>query len=83
MITIQVTQDDIDNGVRLSGKLCPIALACLRTIGMNYAEVFDLWGWCNDIPTEVQDFVLAFDRDLPVQPFSFTLPDSITTSEAP
>jgi hypothetical protein len=83
MITIQVTQDDIDNGVRLSGSWCPIALACIRTIGLNYDQIWQNYWSQGNMTENVRNFVIAFDKKQPVQPFSFELPDSVTTSEAP
>jgi hypothetical protein len=87
-VTIQVTQDDIDNGVRCSVKRCPVALACLRTIGKNYSQIWEeYWPDFHDpsknIPSSVLIFVRAFDSGNIVQPFSFVLPDSVATSEAP
>jgi hypothetical protein len=70
---IDVTQEDIANGVREDGTSCPIALACERA-GL-YAPNVD-----NEIATdegnynmtaEAIRFIEDFDSGQPVKPFSF------------
>jgi hypothetical protein len=77
---VEVTQDDIDNGKRMDGAYCPIALALRRLTGkrcsvsayragINYAFGPDHF----HLPKEAQQFVLDFDDDRPVVPLSFEL----------
>ena len=81
---INVTQEDIDQGVPLSVLSCPVALAVRRAFGVHYASVgpvfitveesvndFDTY----DTPANVSTFIEDFDTDqATVQPFSFELP---------
>lgn len=79
---INVTQDDIDNGVS-SCVWCPVARAVARATEM-YVEVTatDIWightplvGRFVDTPEAAADFILQFDTNRKVQPFEFELPD--------
>lgn len=82
---IDVTQEDIANGVRLDHRCCPVARAIERATGMQ-ASV-DVDRGCNnpsafvvigsvaavDLPHSVMWFVKKFDRGGQVEPFSFEL----------
>jgi len=73
---IEVTQKDIDNGIRCDIGNCPIALAMTRrfnkrvTIGQSYTL-------CNDkvvsLPFDARTFILEFDDGKIVQPFTFNI----------
>lgn len=67
---ITVTQQDIDRGVKHSGKECPIALA------VNRAATLGDELWHVRYPREVGYFIRDFDAGQPVKPFSFWLPVS-------
>lgn len=75
---IQVTQEDIDNGVRASCKFCPVASAIRRAFN-NKAVVrtYNLDVSINDklilLPLEAVDFILLFDAEVKVKPFEFEL----------
>lgn len=91
---IDVTKEDIENGIRCSTSCCPIALAINRVLGLKsewrYITVseegepatgdeiviiqFDMYGIqeCSN-EQEITDFILKFDTEEYVQPFSFTL----------
>ena len=71
---INVTQQDIDNGLRCNQTHCPIAIAVYRcaalsfavySINMRYKE-FNI-----QLPASVQEFIESFDNNKEVQPFSF------------
>ncbi len=81
---VEVTQDDIDNGMRCSSVACPVSIAFLRR-GCSMAHVtYEYINTSNDdfsvvynVPTIVKEFIYRYDRNLPVQPFSFTIPDNL------
>lgn len=80
-ITIEVTQDDIDNGKPDRIDMCPIVLACRRAIPGRTSYV----GECGDFITvyggigvikyslskEAMKFINDFDYRNPVKPFTF------------
>lgn len=72
---ISVTQEDIDKGERDCGK-CPIALAASRAIGIP-VDVGNREAWINGsprvMPSIARQFILRFDAQLAVKPFSFEL----------
>lgn len=78
--TIEVTQADIDRGLRASCYSCPVALALYRSIKSN-VQVGDSYlavhigDSITDIesPPIVKEFVFNFDRFVEVKPFTFTL----------
>lgn len=76
--TFEVTQTDIDHGVRGIPDRCPVALAMKRTLGT------DVLVGSNGIsiktcpivlehPAIVQDFINNFDDSNPVRPISFEM----------
>lgn len=78
---IEVTQADIDKGVRGSCGKCPVALALNRATGRESSVDADSLGFeggeckfdaCR-APVEVTAFVRAFDNTAPVKPFSFEI----------
>ena len=74
---IEVTQEDIDNGEKLSETNCAVALAINSCMGIEWAFVgaktVDLGFDKIELPIEVQHFIENFDNDFPVKPFSFEL----------
>ena len=80
---IEVTQKDIDKGVRGECALCPIARAIKSS--SNFKRVYvngktiDVWYRGDQgiktykLPKKAQTFVKRFDRQEPVKPFSFKL----------
>jgi hypothetical protein len=96
MITkIEVTQEDIDKGVRGTTCLCPVALAIRRSLKVPLAchmnksiritkpeyppEVYKARS-----PVSVLDFVHGFDNYLEVKPFTFELdiPEELLVAHA-
>lgn len=82
---IEVTQEDIDRGVRCDGNACAVAVAIGRAIGtgvdapwFGYIDVSEdeivIGGDRFDVPRAVADFVGQFDRQEYVGPFAFELP---------
>lgn len=75
---IEVTQRDIDNGVRDHCDKCAVALAIRRATGQDwqvagpYAVLAD-GGYFREsvLPQVVAQFVRDFDNELAVHPFSF------------
>jgi hypothetical protein len=74
---IEVTQQDIDNGVQCSSVRCPIALAAQRQIGCRWVSVgpnhLDTGHKRVPLPANARAFEYAFDLGDPVQPFSFEI----------
>ncbi len=85
IVTIDVTQEDIDRGRCKDCRTCPIALAILRVIrpGIALLSSTDFvigpngcspFGQCQlKIPRDAVCFIGKFDYFQPVQPFSFPL----------
>ena len=79
--TINVTQDDIDNGEPACNSACPIALAMQRVFGKDaHVGTEHFWPWATefpdmpvtgDLPDEAKDFVRDYDDGLPVEPITF------------
>lgn len=75
---IEVTQEDIDRGVRDQPCACALALATTRATGRNAAVgttsiFFDLESGIS-LPLLARNFVRDFDAGRSVRPFSFDLP---------
>lgn len=82
-LRINVTAQDIKYGRPEHGEACPIARAVRRTkvgkqavfsVGASYiyTEARPEMGRVV-LPSEATDFIRAFDRHLPVEPFTFML----------
>lgn len=82
-ITIRVTMDDILSGSKCSPLACPIARALKRSgfpaaVGARWVRPVE----CIDradrvkiaLPTKAERFILNFDTEGSVAPFSFKLP---------
>lgn len=74
IVTIRVTQDDIDRGVPCGASSCPVALALLKIVAPNVGVAVDAYHiglWCTPshgdpfspvrTPDVVVPFVRAFD----------------------
>ena len=79
-VRINVTQRDIERGIRFTSYTCPIAWAARRHPELKGCLVapdslaFDNSGWVwVPLPEKACGFVDSFDGGRPVQPFSFTL----------
>jgi hypothetical protein len=77
---INVTDEDISNGVPGQSWFCPIALAIRRELGLVAGEVAAYGSCCRvlkddtiQLPSEAGDFINCFDEGLPVGPFAFDL----------
>lgn len=86
-IKINVTQKDIDEGVRYNCLKCPIARAMRRHKQLKDSVVtggcYKLIGHAYEfhaLPLRVQNFVFLFDAQKPVKPFTFRVevPDEVT-----
>lgn len=77
---IQVTQADIDKGVRCSCARCPIALALSRALKIDVQTDGHIF-WFKEfldsniyrLPTTVARFVEKFDAKEAVEPLSFEI----------
>lgn len=81
-ILVEVTHEDIANGVRCCQDSCPVAHAIARTLG-NYRSVYvglEVMSWARtsgdianqqETPVRVQRFIRRFDTHKPVEPFKF------------
>jgi hypothetical protein len=81
MITIHVTQEDIDKGIRGDCKRCPVARAIERElpsasdINVDGCTV-SFWHdgeYCRYAINEVEDFIELYDNDRIVEPFTFVI----------
>ena len=74
---IDVTQEDIDRGVKGACTQCPVALALARAFPDVYVDVATTQLLVGDefirAPSVVSIFIEDFDDGEPVQPFSFDL----------
>jgi hypothetical protein len=78
-VRIEVTQAHIDKGERTSAFSCPIALA-LKDHGVPKPAVTYTYFYKSDeseeqiyLPGKVCNFISAFDKGKPVEPFTFEL----------
>ena len=77
--TIDVTQEDINDGKQKSYWKCPIALALKRKTGKDYFVSYmvslsnDIESKLVPIPPLAADFIRAFDAGRPVHPFTFEI----------
>jgi hypothetical protein len=77
-LTVNVTAEDIRNGVREASRRCPIARAINRTLNVeDGVEVCEFHIQTDDdtmfsMPAEATRFVEDFDHGKPVEPFEFT-----------
>lgn len=83
--SVNVTQEDIDNGEILTSRFCPVALALKRTfkgkveafVGVREATVIFRRFLIPDkkvtinFPSNVRTFIVDFDSEKPVSPVSF------------
>jgi hypothetical protein len=82
---VDVTQEDIDNGIPAHGTHCPVAIAIERATGGKYVGVAAGITFPNGngksvvMPDFVHEWYLAFDYGKHVEPFSFDLkvPDNV------
>lgn len=76
-LIIEVTAEDIKNGVPEKACSCPIALAIDRAIPGARAEVFGMEAFICGVPVCLpvicKLFVELFDSGGPVYPFTFSL----------
>lgn len=73
---IEVTEEDIKNGVRSIVDSCPIALAAHRQFKSKVivtGPTIRLGGALVALPMEARVFIRNFDDRCPVQPFSFEI----------
>lgn len=78
---IEVTQEDIDGGIKCSGLDCPVARAIRRVHPIHGAVVSCGLYWVPGtggkrirLPDSALRFYRDFDTDQKVEPFSFDLP---------
>lgn len=87
-ITVRVTKKDIEGGEPGMGTRCPIAKAVQKqtnrkcAVGEDCVLFRDRRSGYREIvslPARARRFILRFDRDHPVRPFSFKLrvPDEV------
>lgn len=86
-MTVQVTAEDIQKGVRGQSCKCPVALAMKRTLRLRksivacYGCSYTLWDSkfkrvmkIGKFPRSVRLFIRAYDKGEPVAPFTFETP---------
>ena len=83
-VVVEVTQDDIDRGIRSAGSCCANALAAERAglprphVEIGYiipADDLDdehARSWEYGLPSAAAEFVMDFDEARFVEPFTFT-----------
>ncbi len=81
---IEVTQEDIDNGLSKNNCDCPIALAAKRKSKLDYVSVTphfvrlgSFGGKCFDLPAIARQFIRDFDAQKKVGPFSFQISNEL------
>lgn len=79
VMTVEITQADIDAGKAKNAQACAIALACRRVMPGAWVEETRIYesayDWDCDwypLPEKARNFVERFDAGLPVTPFTFT-----------
>lgn len=89
-LKVEVTEEDIKEGCRLSPNLCPVARAVSRArnpgkspLDEGYESAWVTQGVTRfslesladraENPPEVTLFIIRFDTQVPVQPFTFEL----------
>ena len=65
---VQITQEDIDKGIKDSLWFCPAGRAIIRTMPKGFTYL-----WVQHWPPELWTLVRDFDNGRPVKPLSFTL----------
>lgn len=72
-VKVEVTQQDIEAGVRVNPWACPIGRAAERAFGEPAGMASDILVGNNyyDVPPDVRRWVLDFDRGEPVEPITF------------
>jgi hypothetical protein len=78
-VKIQVTEEDIKNGVREHCAKCPIALAAQRAgcqypiVGTHLTFMLGAKNYSTDLPYYAHEFIGLFDTGQVVAPFEFDL----------
>lgn len=77
-ITVEVTAEDIANGVKGKCTSCPVARALSRAAGEPWSVAFDYATRERDcarawLTPKCRTFIEDFDCGEPVAPFSFTI----------
>lgn len=78
-VNVEVTEKDIAEGVRHSCANCPVAIAASRALARPVETSYFYLHFgpplflCSKLPSVVREFVVAFDRQGSVAPFSFPL----------
>jgi hypothetical protein len=85
IVTVEVTQADIDHGEPGEPCVCPVARAIARVVAAEdwaplvTATSVQFDADCADLPREARDFIGRFDSGQSVEPFSFQfdVPDDL------
>jgi hypothetical protein len=75
-ITVDVTYSHIESGICSDGNRCPIALAIREQHNLDVSVshfAVEAYGFDVELPQEAADFVMEFDFDRSVKPFTFEL----------
>jgi hypothetical protein len=74
---IEVTREDIDNGLPGEPRDCPVAFAIRRATKNRLVFVSNYKAHIGDgiayLPDAATEFIQSFDLDEPVEPFAFEL----------
>jgi hypothetical protein len=84
MVHVQVTSEDIENGVRRDGWKCPVALALFRATGVKYSVGRTVCRQIgqpgrNLLPTEIRAWTAAFDSGQFPKPMEFEIEINVPT----
>jgi len=89
VITVKITECHIATGLRRSSSCCPVALAvksllkqeCFVSVHSKSVGFYDTVSQpvVSVLPGQAHEFILAFDENMEVEPFSFDLeiPDNM------
>lgn len=83
-VRVDVTEQDIIQGIRNNTHFCPIARAVSRVTRFSSSDLYvqhtrvmfcftDAIEQATELPMKAQDFIRLFDAYKPVSPFSFDL----------
>lgn len=89
LVTVDVTPEDLSNGLPGNCGLCPVALAVRRIVRDDVAIRVSMsilsWRWPDyttgsvDLPWTAENFIKRFDAACEIEPFEFEidLPDEL------
>lgn len=81
---VEVTTQDIERGKPFECRVCPVNIALERVtdrLCRTSSRICEIAGIDYILPYEAHKFISDFDRNNPVQPFTFTISELWTGKE--